>query len=143
MIASVPMPIAPATTTLFRRKAASCPSRVSPTARPKVGMAVSDLFAGLYATQSILAARFQRHTSGRGQFLDVALFDYQMAVLAIGSDRQFRTLCKVVLEVPALAADELRTVDQALSSEQVRARELLHRFNGGDGTDVDRCWLGD
>ncbi|MCH8506588.1 MAG: CoA transferase, partial [Ectothiorhodospiraceae bacterium] len=48
----------------------------------KVGVAVSDLFGGLYATQSILAALYQRQTTGRGQFLDVALFDCQLAALA-------------------------------------------------------------
>ncbi len=179
----------------------------------KVGVAVSDLFGGLYATQSILAALFQRQATGRGQFLDVALFDCQLAalanvaanalatgvaprrygnghpnvvpyevveaadgpfVLAIGNDRQFRTLCEQVLDAPELAADpdfrtnagraehrerllpelrrrfvarprqywvealgarglpagELRSVDQALQSEQSMSRQLVQGVDG-------------
>lgn len=182
----------------------------------KVGVAVSDLFSGLYASQAILAALIGRGASGRGQFLDVALFDCQMAamanvaagalatgaepkrygnahpnvvpyevleaadgpfVLAIGNDRQFRTLCDAVLEdeslrdapefrrnadrvanraalsdrlaahfrrqprdhwmarlaAARLPAGTVRSVDQALASEQTVGRSLLHRFEGGQG----------
>jgi crotonobetainyl-CoA:carnitine CoA-transferase CaiB-like acyl-CoA transferase len=48
----------------------------------KVGVAVSDLFPGLYASQAILAALFARQATGEGQFIDVALFDCQLAALA-------------------------------------------------------------
>lgn len=48
----------------------------------KVGVAVSDLFSGLYASQAILAALLERERSGAGQFLDVALHDCQLAALA-------------------------------------------------------------
>lgn len=48
----------------------------------KVGVAVSDLFTGLYATQAILAAVVERERSGLGQFLDVSLHDCQLATLA-------------------------------------------------------------
>jgi crotonobetainyl-CoA:carnitine CoA-transferase CaiB-like acyl-CoA transferase len=48
----------------------------------KVGVAVSDLFTGLYASQAILAALFEQRSTGEGQFLDVALFDCQLAALA-------------------------------------------------------------
>lgn len=48
----------------------------------KVGVAVTDIFAGLYATIGVLAALEARHTTGRGQHLDIALFDTQVAVLA-------------------------------------------------------------
>lgn len=48
----------------------------------KVGVAVSDLFAGFYATQSIIAALYERERTQRGRFLDVALFDCQLAALA-------------------------------------------------------------
>jgi crotonobetainyl-CoA:carnitine CoA-transferase CaiB-like acyl-CoA transferase len=48
----------------------------------KVGVAVSDLFTGLYASQAVLAALFQRQRTGEGQFLDVALFDCQLAAMA-------------------------------------------------------------
>src|SRR5690606_37239269 len=111
----------------------------------KVGVAVSDLFAGMYASQAILAALVGRGRAGVGETIDVALFDCQVAVLAnvasntlatgvaprrygnahanvvpyevfqaadvplalaIGNDRQFKTLCEKVLEAGHLAADE-------------------------------------
>lgn len=47
----------------------------------KVGLPVSDLFTGLYATTSILAALHHRNASGEGQHIDCALLDSQVAVL--------------------------------------------------------------
>ncbi|WP_159992583.1 CaiB/BaiF CoA-transferase family protein [Roseomonas sp. 18066] len=47
----------------------------------KVGLPVSDLFTGLYAAVSILAALNHRAASGQGQWLDCALLDSQVAVL--------------------------------------------------------------
>ncbi|HOM12232.1 MAG TPA: CaiB/BaiF CoA-transferase family protein [Rubrivivax sp.] len=41
----------------------------------KVGVAVADLVTALYATSAILAALEQRHVSGRGQYIDIALLD--------------------------------------------------------------------
>jgi crotonobetainyl-CoA:carnitine CoA-transferase CaiB-like acyl-CoA transferase len=48
----------------------------------KVGVAVTDLSAGLYSTIGILAAVNARQLTGRGQHLDVSLFDTQVAMLA-------------------------------------------------------------
>lgn len=48
----------------------------------KVGVAVTDLFTGLYASNAILAALHARHTTGEGQHIDVALFDCALATLA-------------------------------------------------------------
>jgi crotonobetainyl-CoA:carnitine CoA-transferase CaiB-like acyl-CoA transferase len=48
----------------------------------KVGVAVVDIFAGLYATVAILAALNERRTSGDGQHIDLALLDVQVATLA-------------------------------------------------------------
>lgn len=48
----------------------------------KVGVAVVDLFSGLYASTAILAAVQQRHTTGKGQHIDIALFDVATAVMA-------------------------------------------------------------
>lgn len=48
----------------------------------KVGVAVADLFTGLYATVAILAALAHRDRSGVGQYIDLALFDCQLAMLA-------------------------------------------------------------
>lgn len=48
----------------------------------KVGVAVIDVFTGLYASNAILAALNARHTTGEGQYIDMALLDVGMAVLA-------------------------------------------------------------
>jgi formyl-CoA transferase len=48
----------------------------------KVGVAVADLFAGQNAVIGILAALQARTCTGKGQHLDIALFDSQIAMLA-------------------------------------------------------------
>ncbi|MFW6069177.1 MAG: CaiB/BaiF CoA transferase family protein [Chloroflexota bacterium] len=48
----------------------------------KVGVAIVDITAGLYAVISILAALKHRQRSGEGQFVDIALFDAQLSWLA-------------------------------------------------------------
>ena len=48
----------------------------------KVGVAVADLFTGMYATSAILAALLERSKSGLGQRIDMALLDVQVAMLA-------------------------------------------------------------
>ena len=48
----------------------------------KVGVAVADLFTGLYATVAILAALRHRDATGEGQVIDMALLDCQVAMLA-------------------------------------------------------------
>ena len=48
----------------------------------KVGVAIADITAGLFATTAILAALHERERSGRGQSIDVALLDAQVAWLA-------------------------------------------------------------
>ena len=48
----------------------------------KVGVAVADITTGMYATVAILAALAHRHISGQGQYIDMALLDVQVAMLA-------------------------------------------------------------
>lgn len=48
----------------------------------KVGVAVTDVFTGIYAATGILAAVHQRNTTGLGQRVDLALFDVATAVMA-------------------------------------------------------------
>lgn len=101
----------------------------------KVGVAVSDLIAGLYATVGILGAYKRASETGQGEFIDVSLLDSQLAtlanqasnylvsgespglsgnahpnivpyqvfetadepiVVAVGNDRQFASMCKVI-----------------------------------------------
>lgn len=48
----------------------------------KVGVPTVDLSTGLYATISILAALQHRNRTGEGQYIDLALLDSQVALLA-------------------------------------------------------------
>lgn len=48
----------------------------------KVGVAMVDLSTGLYAAIAILAALVQRARTGRGQYIDLALLDVSVAMLA-------------------------------------------------------------
>ena len=48
----------------------------------RAGVAVTDLFTGMYACTGILAALHQRVASGVGQHIDVALLDVQVATMA-------------------------------------------------------------
>jgi crotonobetainyl-CoA:carnitine CoA-transferase CaiB-like acyl-CoA transferase len=48
----------------------------------KVGVALTDIMTGLYASTAILAALQARHSTGEGQHIDLALLDVQVAGLA-------------------------------------------------------------
>ncbi len=48
----------------------------------KVGVAVADITTGMYATVAILAALAYRTQSGIGQYIDMALLDTQVAMIA-------------------------------------------------------------
>jgi len=54
----------------------------------KVGVAVTDLMTGVYATSAILAALHERARTGRGRVIDAALFDVQVAMLANQASNQ-------------------------------------------------------
>lgn len=48
----------------------------------RVGVAVVDLFTGLYTSVAILSSLYRREKTGEGAYVDMALFDTQLAVLA-------------------------------------------------------------
>jgi len=48
----------------------------------KVGVAVADILTGLYAGNAIQAALLHRELTGRGQYIDMALLDCQLAAMA-------------------------------------------------------------
>jgi crotonobetainyl-CoA:carnitine CoA-transferase CaiB-like acyl-CoA transferase len=48
----------------------------------KAGIAVSDLFTGVYSAVAVLAALNRRHESGAGAHIDMALLDTQVSVMA-------------------------------------------------------------
>ena len=53
----------------------------------KVGVALTDLMTGMYATIAVMAALTHRDRTGAGQYIDMALLDVQVAMLAnVGSN---------------------------------------------------------
>lgn len=48
----------------------------------KVGVAIVDIFTGMYAVTSVLAALAHRDLTGEGEYIDLALLDVQVATLA-------------------------------------------------------------
>ncbi len=82
----------------------------------RVGVAVVDLFTGLYTSNAILAALFRREATGEGAAIDLSLFETQLAMLAnqasnalvSGRDppRQGNTHPNIVPYQPFEAADQ-------------------------------------
>jgi formyl-CoA transferase len=82
----------------------------------RVGVAVVDLFTGLYTTIAVLSALYRRERTGEGAHIDMALFDSQLAMLAnqasnalvSGKDppRQGNTHPNIVPYQPFDAADQ-------------------------------------
>ncbi|MEP6983754.1 MAG: CaiB/BaiF CoA-transferase family protein, partial [Sphingomicrobium sp.] len=82
----------------------------------RAGVAVADLFTGMYTCVAIVAALFGREKTGQGAHLDLALFDTQLAMLAnqaenaliSGKDppRQGNTHPNIVPYQPFDAADQ-------------------------------------
>ncbi|HKP34241.1 MAG TPA: CaiB/BaiF CoA-transferase family protein, partial [Sphingomicrobium sp.] len=82
----------------------------------RAGVAIADLFTGLYTCVSILAVLFSRERTGEGAEIDMALFDTQIAVMAnqasnaliSGGDppRQGNTHPNIVPYQPFDAADQ-------------------------------------
>lgn len=48
----------------------------------RVGVAVTDIFTGVYSVAGILAALYQRERTGKGQHIDMALMDVAVSVTA-------------------------------------------------------------
>jgi crotonobetainyl-CoA:carnitine CoA-transferase CaiB-like acyl-CoA transferase len=57
----------------------------------RLGVAISDIVTGLFAAQGILAALLARERSGRGQQVDIALFDATVALLTYQASFYFAT----------------------------------------------------
>jgi len=82
----------------------------------RAGVAIADLFTGMYTCVAILASLYAREKSGKGATIDMALFDTQLAVMAnqasnalvSGRDppRQGNTHPNIVPYQPFEAADQ-------------------------------------
>ena len=100
----------------------------------RVGVAVADLFTGLYTAVAIISALYRREKTGEGAFVDMALFDTQLAMLAnqasnalvAGQDppRQGNTHPNIVPYQPFEAADQPIIIAVGNSRQFVRLAEL-------------------
>lgn len=104
----------------------------------RVGVAVADLFTGLYAAVAIVSALYRRATTGEGAHIDMALFDTQLAMLAnqaanalvSGKDapRQGNTHPNIVPYQPFDAADQPIIIAIGNDAQFARLAELCgHR----------------
>jgi crotonobetainyl-CoA:carnitine CoA-transferase CaiB-like acyl-CoA transferase len=100
----------------------------------RCGVAVVDLFTGLYTTVAILAALYRREKSGEGAHIDMALFDTQLAMLAnqasnallSGEDppRQGNTHPNIVPYQPFDAADQPIIIAVGNNSQFAKLAEI-------------------
>ncbi|QNM83639.1 CoA transferase [Sphingomonas sabuli] len=100
----------------------------------RVGVAVVDLFTGMYAAVAIIAALYRREKSGEGAHVDMALFDTQLAMLAnqssnalvSGKDppRQGNTHPNIVPYQPFAASDQRIIIAVGNDRQFARLAEL-------------------
>jgi crotonobetainyl-CoA:carnitine CoA-transferase CaiB-like acyl-CoA transferase len=57
----------------------------------RVGIALADIAAGMFAAYAIMVALFHRQRTGAGQMIDTSLLDGQLAMLTFQSGRYFAT----------------------------------------------------
>ncbi len=57
----------------------------------RVGTAIGDITAGMFTAIGINSALYERSVSGRGQFIDIAMLDCQLAILENAIARYFST----------------------------------------------------
>ena len=100
----------------------------------RVGVAVIDLFTGMYTATAVLAALFRRERTGEGAHIDAALFDTSLAMLAnqvsnalvSGKDppRQGNTHPNIVPYQPFDAADKPLIIAVGNDRQFARLAEL-------------------
>ncbi len=100
----------------------------------RVGVAVVDLFTGLYTCVAILSVLYQREKTGEGTHIDMALFDTQLAMLAnqasnalvSGKDppRQGNTHPNIVPYQPFDAADQPIIIAVGNNAQFARLAEM-------------------
>jgi itaconate CoA-transferase len=130
----------------------------------KVGVSIADIGGGLYAYSSILAALLNRAKTGRGDRIDISMFEcmtewmmpplnvwqgtgkspkragvrhnmvvpygsYRCAdgevLLAVQTDREWRRLCSMVLDSPALADDPRFVTNESRVANRVPLESLI------------------
>jgi formyl-CoA transferase len=101
----------------------------------RAGVAIADLFTGLYCSNAILAALYRREQTGEGTHIDLALLDTQLAMLAnqasnylvSGEDpvRQGNSHPNLVPYQPFAAADQPIIIAVGNDRQFARLAEIL------------------
>jgi CoA:oxalate CoA-transferase len=101
----------------------------------RVGVSIADINAGLFGVIGILSALRAREVTGRGQMVDVAMLDCQMAILenaiaqdnyltcAVGNDKLWLKFCQAIGR-EELAGDQ-RFANNSLRTENLAALENI------------------
>jgi formyl-CoA transferase len=107
----------------------------------RVGIALADIAAGMFAAYAIMVALFHRQRTGEGQMIDTSLLDGQLAMLTYQSGRYFATG-----EAPASSGNQHPTIvpygvyraSDAYFNLAVGTEDLWRRFCAALGLD-DLC----
>ena len=101
----------------------------------RAGVAIADIFTGMYAASAILAALVRRGVSDEGAHIDLALLDTQLAVLAnqasnylVGGEdppRQGNSHPNIVPYQPFMAADQPIIIAVGNDRQFARFAEIL------------------
>jgi crotonobetainyl-CoA:carnitine CoA-transferase CaiB-like acyl-CoA transferase len=92
------------------------------------GIFVADYASGAYAVGGILAALHQRHVTGKGQMVDVSMFE------ALGSRTLTVKECVAALEKHGVPCSPYLTVTEALNDPQVEHRGSLCTIEDSAGS---------
>jgi len=111
----------------------------------KVGVAVADLFTGMYATVGILAALRHAEKTGQGQYVDMALLDTQVAMLAnlganyLVSGKTPGRAGNAHQNIVPYQVFEVKPSPEALAAQGAAARDHLILAVGNDGQYAKFC----
>jgi crotonobetainyl-CoA:carnitine CoA-transferase CaiB-like acyl-CoA transferase len=105
----------------------------------KVGLPVADLNAGTWAIIAVLMALQARHTTGRGQYLDVSLLDSQLAWHVYAAGAHFHDAPRprrMGSAHPSIVPYRAYAVSDGWLIIAVGSEKLWHAFCGVLGLDV-------
>lgn len=111
----------------------------------KVGVAVADLFTGMYATVGILAALRHAEKTGQGQYVDMALLDTQVAMLAnlganyLVSGKTPGRAGNAHQNIVPYQVFKVKPSPEALAAQGAAARDHLILAVGNDGQYAKFC----
>jgi glutaryl-CoA transferase len=105
----------------------------------RVGIALADIAAGMFAAYAVAAALYHRQRSGEGQMIDTSLLDGQLAMLTYQSARYFATGVAPQSsgnQHPTIVPYGVYRASDAYFNLAVGTNDLWRRFCGALGLDA-------